>query len=59
MNRLSTLRSQSPNAPKGLPRVEANDTATSALYPTDHNLPKDRGYNFATMVTGSGSGPIL
>jgi hypothetical protein len=47
------------NKPKGLPKPQESSTETSALYPTEHNLPKDRGFNFATMVTGSGGGPIL
>lgn len=48
-----------PNKPKGLPKPQASSTETSALYPTEHNLPKDRGFDFSKMVTGSGGGPIL
>lgn len=48
-----------PNKPKGVPVSQDNATDTQPLYPTDHNLPRDRGFDFSQMVTGSGNGPIL
>ena len=45
--------------PKGLPPRVNNRTDTEPLTPTEHNLPRDVGYDPRHMVTGSGNGPEM
>jgi hypothetical protein len=58
-DRLKSLRAESPNDPKGLPRQEPNQDDTRPLYPTIHRQPVDRLWDPRNMITGSGNGPEL
>ena len=55
--RLIELRKKA--APRGLPEPRENTDATNTDFPVLHNQPRDRGWLYSRMITGSGGGPLL